>query len=570
MTTAGTTIYKVETVYTVTDKASRGLDDIDKHARGAAQSSETLSSVLKGIGAAVVGSAGISAAKHAFIDFNSKVQESQSQIAGMLALASKTSYTANIERANTLYAELQKRAASLPGTTQEYVEMAGSLTQPIINAGLGMKALGDMTVNTVVAAKALRVEAGAAARDVDQALRGQYHSVDQFTGKLLGSMGYAGEEGRSKFNALSAAKRAAELQKAIMQPQIAEMAAAQGASFTGVMSTLEDSVEQTLGKVGRPLFKAITAEITNWNRWLDANSEKIDHIVESVGEHLVSGFETVKDLVAWIVDHSDTLLAIGKVWAGGKLAGALMGGLQGTIGNIAGAFGKAATTSSVAGSLPGLATIGTTAFFAGTELAKLAGTTNGLIDLLDPQAMKYKKLVDSMSTWDEALAASKRGLQTSTQSGATATDVYAKGLAVSETILPQKIAQLEAHQKMEVEKMTRDIFHGFHGGLSMDKAKERAQAAYAEKFPEKIAMLEKARDDRHTLRERMDLAAASTTRGVDAVMATLTQAQNANIDTQRATETVMRRWWAHMGDIMATNPDGSPVVVPLLPMFHLD
>ena len=25
---------------------------------------------------------------------------------------------------------------------------------------------------------------------------------------------------------------------------------------------------------------------------------------------------------------------------------------------------------------------------------------------------------------------------------------------------------------------------------------------------------------------------------------------------------VMRRWWAHMADIMATNPDGSPVVTP--------
>lgn len=33
---------------------------------------------------------------------------------------------------------------------------------------------------------------------------------------------------------------------------------------------------------------------------------------------------------------------------------------------------------------------------------------------------------------------------------------------------------------------------------------------------------------------------------------------------------IMRRWWAHMGDIMATNADGSPVVVPLEPMFHLD
>jgi L-rhamnose mutarotase len=32
---------------------------------------------------------------------------------------------------------------------------------------------------------------------------------------------------------------------------------------------------------------------------------------------------------------------------------------------------------------------------------------------------------------------------------------------------------------------------------------------------------------------------------------------------------VMRRWWAHMADLMATNPDGSPVVYPLTTVFHL-
>jgi L-rhamnose mutarotase len=32
---------------------------------------------------------------------------------------------------------------------------------------------------------------------------------------------------------------------------------------------------------------------------------------------------------------------------------------------------------------------------------------------------------------------------------------------------------------------------------------------------------------------------------------------------------VMKRWWAHMGDIMAANPDGSPVTKPLTAMFHL-
>ena len=32
---------------------------------------------------------------------------------------------------------------------------------------------------------------------------------------------------------------------------------------------------------------------------------------------------------------------------------------------------------------------------------------------------------------------------------------------------------------------------------------------------------------------------------------------------------VMQAWWRHMADIMTTNPDGSPAVTPLSPMFHL-
>jgi L-rhamnose mutarotase len=32
---------------------------------------------------------------------------------------------------------------------------------------------------------------------------------------------------------------------------------------------------------------------------------------------------------------------------------------------------------------------------------------------------------------------------------------------------------------------------------------------------------------------------------------------------------VMRRWWAHMADIMATEPDGAPEAVPLETVFHL-
>ena len=49
------------------------------------------------------------------------------------------------------------------------------------------------------------------------------------------------------------------------------------------------------------------------------------------------------------------------------------------------------------------------------------------------------------------------------------------------------------------------------------------------------------------------------------------QKQNGSSSSQDlGSEAIVRRWWAHMADIMETNPDGSPVSIPLREMFHLD
>ena len=32
---------------------------------------------------------------------------------------------------------------------------------------------------------------------------------------------------------------------------------------------------------------------------------------------------------------------------------------------------------------------------------------------------------------------------------------------------------------------------------------------------------------------------------------------------------VCQRWWAHMAELMVTNPDGSPASKPLLECFHM-
>lgn len=33
---------------------------------------------------------------------------------------------------------------------------------------------------------------------------------------------------------------------------------------------------------------------------------------------------------------------------------------------------------------------------------------------------------------------------------------------------------------------------------------------------------------------------------------------------------IMKRWWAYMADLMDTNPDNSPVAVPLERVFHME
>ena len=49
------------------------------------------------------------------------------------------------------------------------------------------------------------------------------------------------------------------------------------------------------------------------------------------------------------------------------------------------------------------------------------------------------------------------------------------------------------------------------------------------------------------------------------------QQQSGNQSSQDlGTLPIVQRWWAFMADIMDTNPDQSPVTVPLEEMFHMD
>ena len=52
------------------------------------------------------------------------------------------------------------------------------------------------------------------------------------------------------------------------------------------------------------------------------------------------------------------------------------------------------------------------------------------------------------------------------------------------------------------------------------------------------------------------------------LFAVLTRADDHAMDALPERE-IVRRWWAHMADIMATEPDDTPRQVPLRRVFHL-
>lgn len=341
---SASTVYDVRLRYLMEDRASGGVKALDRGLQSAARSSGFLSGALARAGAAAAGFFGLRAAKSALVDFNADLEQSKITMSGLMQLNAGGEFADNMARAEHLVGRLQERAKASVGTTKDMVEMSAMLMQPLTAARASMKDIEDLTVGSVVAARAFGIAADVAARDVDQALRGMFRSVDPFTGKLLGPMGFVGEEGRAKFNQLAADKRMGVVRKALTQQAIRDMAGAQETSFAGVMSTFQDSLQMTFGKIGKPLFQSLTAEVQKWNKWIDENKDRIESMALKMGQHLSAAFSLLKDVGAFFASHGDTLIALAKAFVALKV-------ISGTAGLVSGAAGLASAVPAFAASL---------------------------------------------------------------------------------------------------------------------------------------------------------------------------------------------------------------------------
>jgi hypothetical protein len=270
-----------------------------------------------GIAGAGVAASGLLASKlyDPLIGFNERVEDTKMQLAGMFALVKKTNFNDEILGADAFYAKIQKRAEALPGSAADYAAFASQVARSVLQAGLSMGDLEDITVRAVVAGEAFGTSADETARDINQLMAGQFNSDDKFSKILLGTIGFDDDgKGSEKIKKMSKLQRAELLKTALAQKQIDQMSAAKGKSFGGVMSTTKDIIAQTMGRVGEPLFRELKRMSNAFNAWADKNKEKISAWAETIGEKVKNAFVVISGAIesafTWLFENWPAIVEV--------------------------------------------------------------------------------------------------------------------------------------------------------------------------------------------------------------------------------------------------------------------
>lgn len=287
------------------------------------------------MGLAIAGALAGHEVKKALIDFNAGVESAKIGLSTMIQGNLGGTWDAAKEKASALYDEFQKFSVMTPVTTSEILTFGKAVAVATFQASGGMQDLVKVTEQGVIAAKAFGYESGYAAMELSHMLSGNVNKRMVFAQQLLG-MAHMTEE---EFKKLNAEQRLGVVEKVLGSDAMKNAAQEFGKSWAGVTSTLEDKLQITFGRMGKPLFEAMKTEFARWNSWLDENKIKIDEIGHSIADGLVKGFGFVKDALGFLIAHADTLLTIGKVWAAVKIGGMLgnltSGGAAGGVGMLA-------------------------------------------------------------------------------------------------------------------------------------------------------------------------------------------------------------------------------------------
>lgn len=562
-----TSTYRVETEMVARDQASGVFRAIESSAGAATRA---VDQVKRGLGLLGVG-LGFYEAKRGLIDFNASLEDARVTMAGMLTMFTGAKMSDAWERAGESVDTFNKMAAKSSLTTKDLVTMATLIERPLLQAGVRMKDIEKITFGVTNAARAFGISAPVAAMDIQQALSAGVHIRDRFAIALLAQKGV--DMTKEQFNAASMTKKVETIMKATTSSAVMEMAKKQGEdTFTGVISTLTDNISLGLGRVGLDVFRKITNEVSSLNKWMEKNSVEIGKFEKTLSEGLVTGFKYVKSVVQFLVEHADTLLMIGKVWAFSKIGGMLGGGFGGGGGSlsaISGAFsgngmmkelgqslalhmrfpfGKAdllpvfqklVGLGGAAGALGPAGVLGIG--YAAHELGEYLGVHRALTQAIDPTRVKLEALKTSMDMFDEQIKRTTKNMENekgslgsnSAKNALGAVDFYKIQLNALEDIRAGRYA--DSKNTFSWRSNQQSVLQ--NAGFDAEEQQKLLGHPYA-----RAAMIGDLKAKITGVASRTYSASHETDKGIELAMKLMTPAQRASIDMNKATQLVMEKF----------------------------
>jgi hypothetical protein len=333
----------VDLIFKVSDQASGPAKNIADRMGSVERTMAGVKTAAFAVGASMTAiGGGIAYAAKKAVDLGSKFEDTSLSIAGSLMAFD---LAPNIQMAETAavraLGNIDKMAAKLPGTTEDYVEVFKAGLPAAIAAGTtDLDKIADFTSRYTAVATANMVDAQQAGSDLSMMLTGVAGQQVAMFRKLQPLIGKSAEE----FNKMTRAARLAAIDKSL-------------ASYTGMLGRAGDTMSSRMGEAeahvvkiarlgGQPIFDEVVRQLTIINKYLTDNEDSIVRTVKTLSERLVKAFrdlvpdvtktleavrgavKNISDAFKWLMDHAGELQFAMEAAVGVWLAASTFNGIR--------------------------------------------------------------------------------------------------------------------------------------------------------------------------------------------------------------------------------------------------
>lgn len=388
---SATTVYDFVLNFKVTDSGTSKLDDIAKHAEKAESRMSSLTKAGLAFATGFLLHEGWHKGKEMFIGLNSEMEQLKISMGGIVSYNLGMPFKEASIQTDKLVEGWQQFSKSTTLTTSEIADFGQRITAAVMGSGGGIEMLDEMTRKGAVLAKVL---AGShpggmqyASLEISEALMGNFRRTQMFNAQLLGPLMKKMGMEMHDWNKLAADKRMEIMLQAMNDPAWQAVIEKQKNSWEGVTSTFKDNMEIAAREIGLPLFKALSAEVGKWNKWLEDHPKEIQNFIKGFSQALIDGFETIKQIVSFIIDNKGVIMAVGGAFMAKSMFGGMGGmgaGLTAAAGG-GGPFGPLLSNFTLMGETAGglvtkLATFGSQLSVAAGALGALYLVLQGIAD----------------------------------------------------------------------------------------------------------------------------------------------------------------------------------------------